>query len=450
MMPCWSFVVVIMLLVATDIVQGFVQQQASIHHHHSKPHPGPLCASETDSLQSNNDNEHHTFNLPPGRPTNIFTRVLFDDTAKLLNPKDMKLLKRKQRFGSIFKTSFLLTPTVFITSKQGIANMGKLEARNKDTFQAFFPPHHQKMFRPHSLLVQSGPNHSRIRSLVMSSLTPTVVKSYEPLVQASIQQQEQSTSNHPYTKLVPKIRTLFTSIMLQVVLGTNNVADDLVEDLSIWAKGLVAPPLTMFPFTTAGKAMKARARVVDKLQQLMDDPESLQEDGLLKKLMNARDDENNTQLLHDEIIDNLFTLVFAGSDTTSAAATSMCKTLTMHPDIRQALWTDHATDATTTMETFVLQLLEAFPLAPFQMRQTTKELEFEGYRIPKGWLVCCGYVSALWDEHAPITVPSIRSSQTSSSDSDDDNNSSTHNTPAQSIAFGLGPRMCPGRFLAVS
>ena len=102
------------------------------------------------------------------------------------------------------------------------------------------------------------------------------------------------------------------------------------------------------------------------------------------------------------------------------------------------------------METFVLQLLEAFPSAPFQMRQTTKELEFEGYRIPKGWLVCYGYASALWDEHAPITLPSIRSQASNNAGDNNKDSPTNHSTPAQSVAFGSGPRMCPGRFLAVS
>ncbi|KAL3910043.1 MAG: hypothetical protein SGARI_002311, partial [Bacillariaceae sp.] len=204
----------------------------------------------------------------------------------------MKLLKRKEKFGPLFKTNFLLKPTVFCTSSELIEKVGKMEggsggAVSRSSFRAFFPPHHLKLFGKHSLLVQSGPDHTRIRGLVMSSLTPALVNSYKTLVEKSIQgffdelKQEQTAQDKQqqseYTKFVPRIRTLFASIMLQVVLGTADVSSELVDDITIWAKGLLAPPLTMIPFTTAGKAMKARKRIIDKLLTLMDAPEDLNE-----------------------------------------------------------------------------------------------------------------------------------------------------------------------------
>jgi cytochrome P450 len=108
---------------------------------------------------------------------------------RLLNPKDMKLLNRKEQFGPVFKTNFLYTATVMFTDETSIAQLAREEAANskRNALQAFFPPHHQKMYGPNSLLVQSGPNYARIRKLVMSSMTPNMIARHEPLVAEAIQ-----------------------------------------------------------------------------------------------------------------------------------------------------------------------------------------------------------------------------------------------------------------------
>lgn len=131
----------------------------------------------------------------------------------------------------------------------------------------------------------------------------------------------------------------------------------------------------------------------------------------------------------DEIIDNLFTLVFAGSDTTAAAATSICLTLSKNPELRKAM-----SENPKNIELFVTQILEAFPSALFQIRETTREIEVGGYRIPSNWLVAFGFAAALNDRVAP-TPESLKASDDKS---------------PNSVAFGKGPRRCPGRFLACS
>jgi cytochrome P450 len=89
-------------------------------------------------------------------------------------------LTRKKQFGSIFKTNIFLTPTVFVTDDESLQELGVREATT--TMTAFFPPHHQKLFGPNSVLVTSGSSHDRIRKLIASSLSPTVVDSSYPSV----------------------------------------------------------------------------------------------------------------------------------------------------------------------------------------------------------------------------------------------------------------------------
>jgi cytochrome P450 len=124
-----------------------------------------MRTDEEDTITAN----HEALSLPPGRPTRkrIWSRIWFDDTMRLLHPKSMATyqLTRKKQFGSIFKTNILA-----------------VEKR-------VFPPHHPKLFGPHSVLVTSGTAHDRIRKLIASRLSPTMVKSsYQSVIMDCVEE----------------------------------------------------------------------------------------------------------------------------------------------------------------------------------------------------------------------------------------------------------------------
>lgn len=148
----------------------------------------------------------------------------------------------------------------------------------------------------YALLVQSGSNHARIRKLGMSSMTPAFIASYNPLLQDLIQSFFASTAannndNDEYIEIVPLIRTLFMSIISKMVLGTTDVSSELHRDVEIWARGLLAPPLTFIPWSTAGRAMQAQQLIVLQLKELMH-AESLLSNSTSKSRSNDKTTKN--------------------------------------------------------------------------------------------------------------------------------------------------------------
>lgn len=330
-------------------------------------------------------------------------------------------VKRTEQYGPIFRTNIFFKPTVVTASEDSIAQLAYQEAKKE--LEAFFPPHHQKLFGKQSLLVQSGANHERLRRLIQPSMSPVACQSYQTVIDSSIKSfLDDLTLETDAFPVVPRIRGFFITIAVRVLLGTKNLEEaGLAKDLTTWSEGLLAPPLTFIPWSTAAKAMRARKRIVSKLEVLVEqEREAPTTSSLLGKLVSAVD-ENGDLLSADEVIDNVLTLIFAGSDTTASAATSMWMTLSLQPSLKEKLVSNP-----DFVASFCHQVLQSYPPAPFSMRLTKEDLDLGDYKVPAGWLVIYGFAGALHRE---------------ATDWDAELTSS-------SVAFGAGPRMCPGRHLA--
>lgn len=381
---------------------------------------------------------------PPGRPTPRFGSFLFDDTLKLLNPTTMGSyqVERKNQFGSVFKTNIFFQPTVFCTDESSLSDLALEESRK--SLSAFFPPHHQKLFGTQSIIVQSGETHKRIRRLIQPALSPLVLSSFNNTIDASVQRfldNLKQEHQNDFAAMVPKLRSFFVSLTLTVVLGSSSEsAAILTKDIEIWCKGLLAAPLTFVPWSTAAKAMRARKRIVDELNKLM---QGKLENGLLKKLMAARDEDTKSALSSEDIIDNVLTLVFAGSDTTASAATSLWILLATNPQIKADL---QDCDSDESLHAVVDWVLKKYPPAPFSMRQNGRDdLVISNYHIPAKYLVVYGLAGAMseFSSYSAASLNSILSLQ-----GVNESKSKAAEAVTASSAFGVGPRKCPGRFLA--
>lgn len=155
---------------------------------------------------------------------------------------------------------------------------------------------------------------------------------------------------------------------------------------------------------------------------------------LLVRLVTTKDEVENDYLSTDAIVDNIFTLIFAGSDTTASALSSAVKTLSLQSylqaSLRQSL-SDGEKDQ-LPLDDFIRDVFSQNPPAPFSMRLVGKEpLVIHNYQVPSNWLVAYGYAGTVLGEDYP------------------DQQAKAPAKPENHLAFGGGPRMCPGRYLAI-
>jgi cytochrome P450 len=132
---------------------------------------------------------------------------------------------------------------------------------------------------------------------------------------------------------------------------------------------------------------------------------------------------NKHSLTVEDVMDRMLTTIFVGADATASAAISMWKVLSLEPNVKQKLQMHPQ-----SIPTFVENILQTYPPAPFGIRQVKKEMQVGDYTIPSDWFVVYG-LAVGWKN--PNSEEWLRL----------DGNE----TP---WAFGGGPHRCPGRFLA--
>jgi cytochrome P450 len=155
----------------------------------------------------------------------------------------------------------------------------------------------------------------------------------------------------------------------------------------------------------------------------------------------------------DSLIDNILTLLFAGTDTTASVLTSAFFILAQDKDLLNRL--QGSLDDEKAIEAFLTETQRLYPAAPFTMRVVSAEdgLRVGGYHIPKGWFVAYALAAMMLDDEAayPNTKKFDMGRWYSSSKGDDATGESFSHL-SRSVppiwSFGGGHRTCPGRFLA--
>ncbi|CAJ1365444.1 unnamed protein product [Effrenium voratum] len=354
---------------------------------------------------------------------------IFGDTLELLKPENMAQyqLDRRERWGGFWKTSVLFKRAVVVVGAKQMAEAMKQEAR-PGTMEAFFPPHHQRLFGVNSILMVSGASHLRLRNLIQKALTPKAIQRYQEYMDTSIDEFvkgcKQSEGHFP---MVRQLQEAMVRIVVSALFGQNadeEEVDQLILNLRAWAKGLLSAPLTFVPWSAASRALRARKRVEDTLRNWIS---RSKEDGtLLSQLLYAKDEDGST-LSMEEVIDNVFTLAFAGTDTTASSLSSaflrLSRDVALQAELRAAVAEGDPGDS---LGAFLGEVLKDNPPAPFAMRLVKEPVSFSGGEVPSGWLVVYGFAGRCAE----------------AKDSQDSQELSSN------PAFGGGPRLCPGRFLA--
>ncbi|ACB53076.1 cytochrome P450 [Crocosphaera subtropica ATCC 51142] len=382
--------------------------------------------------------------LPPGR----FGLPIVGETLQfLLDPNFAD--KREKQYGSIYKTQILGRKTVFMSGSK--ANQFILSS-HMDHFSwgKGWPNNFQELLG-RSLFVQDGQEHQRNRKLLMPAFHGQALAKYLTTMEQIISQYLSKWEKQKYLTWFPEMKKMTFEIASVLLLGTS--PGENIEVLSQWFAELTNGLFAIFPLRTGwskyGKALAARDRLLEYIDQQIEERISNPGDDALGLMIQTRD-ENEGHLSKEEIKVQALLLLFAGHETTTSMLVSFCMALAQHRDIlekakaeQKALNIDRdLTPEKLKQMTYLEQILKEverlYPPVGGGFRGVVKPFVFNGYYVPEHWIVSYRINASHQDRNVfpnPEKFDPDRFSR---------QREEHKKTEYSLVGFGGGPRFCLG------
>ncbi|XP_045819223.1 taxadiene 5-alpha hydroxylase-like [Trifolium pratense] len=316
--------------------------------------------------------------------------------------------ERVSKYGSVFKTSLMGSPTVFIIGQQG--NKFVL-GTSDDIISAKKPPTLQKILGKQSLIELTGSRHKLIKGGMMKFLKPECLQNYvkkmDELVRTVLRRELKENETIEVVSLMKKLSyDMACNVLFDIDEQTREI---MFEDFITAFKAIHSLPIN-FPGTSFWRGQKARARIVKKIVPIMNKRREELSKGainstndMLSCLLAIRD-ENGEPLDDDIITDNFIFLFVASHDTSATLMSLMIWKLSRDPEVYHKVLEEHMEiikqkDGNEERLTWgeiqkmkytwrvAQELMRMVPPLFGGFRKALKDTSYQGYNIPKGWQV---------------------------------------------------------------
>lgn len=379
--------------------------------------------------------------LPPGRMGLPF----IGRPLPLLDMQQMMALYEKH--GPIFKTRLLGRNIAVFMGPE--ANRFLLSTGMKHfSWQGGWPPTFRELLGE-SLFVQDGEEHRLKRRLIAPAFHRQSLHNYLTTMEAITLRyldRWERMGQFPWLGQYKQLTFEIASTLL-----TGSEPGPMTEHLSRLfvqlTKGFISLPLR-WRWTPYGRALHARDALLAHIEQAVEQRRDNPTNDALSLLVQTRDEEGRG-LTMDELKAQTLLMLFAGHETSASMLTSLVMLLAQHPAAWQRARAEQEAIGIAgplQMEHFrqmpyldqVLKEVERLhPPVPAGFRSVVQDLEFNGYRVPEGWI-------AFYPINVTHRDPAI---YTNPDHFDPDRfgpERSENDVPYSLVGFGGGPRLCVG------
>jgi len=308
--------------------------------------------------------------------------------------------KQYAKYGAISKTNLLGRPTVFMIGSEAAEFVLSSHMECFSWKEGW--PDNFKMLLGESLFLQDGEEHRRNRRLMMPAFHGQALHGYVSTMEEITQRYLARWIEKGEFTWFNEFKKLTFEIASQLLIGSKAGDEAEVEQLSklftTLTNGLFAIAPFKLPFTTLGKALKARDRLLEHLTKVVKERQQRPTHDVLSMLIQAQD-EDGSRFSLEELKAQAMLMLFAGHETTTSMLTWFCLELGRHPEVLERARQEQVALAKTgklnleqlgqmTYLDQILQELERLhPPVGGGFRGVVKPFEFNGYHVPKGWLV---------------------------------------------------------------
>ncbi|CAL2254604.1 unnamed protein product [Prunus armeniaca] len=396
--------------------------------------------------------------LPPGSlGLPIIGQSLGLLRAMRANTAEKWLEQRIRKYGSVSKLSLFGKPTVFI---HGQAANKFIFTADGSTITSQQTESIRMILGDRNILEMRGNDHKRLRNALMLFLKPESLKQY-------VGKMDKETRKHLEThwhgkqqvKALPLMKILTFNIMCSLLFGLEQGTrrDELVECFQQMIEGMWSVPVN-FPFTRYNRSLKASRRVQNMIKELISEKRAELEQktisplqDLVTCLLSIRNDDNEEVITEKEILHNIMLIMVAGHDTSSVVLTFLFRSLANEPAVYEALlqeqeeiakskspgefltWEDLAKMKYTWR--VAMETMRITPPVFGGFRKALKDIDFDGFLIPKGWQI-------FWATSMTHMDKSVFPEPSKFDPTRFENQASV--PPYNFIPFGAGHRVCPG------
>ncbi|EPS66987.1 hypothetical protein M569_07789, partial [Genlisea aurea] len=388
--------------------------------------------------------------LPPG----TMGWPVFGETTEFLKQGPDFMKNQRSRFGSFFKSHILGCPTV--VSMDPEVNRRILVSESKGLVPGY-PQSMLDILGKRNIAAVHGGEHKYLRGALLGVVSPAMIREHLlPKIDGFIRSHLDGWDG-TVVDIQHKTKEMAFLSSLRLVAGeeSDSIAPEFMPEFFKLVVGTLSLPINL-PNTDYRRGVQARERVTSLLRKLVDDRKK---SGAKKRDMLGflLDEEiNNYKLTDEEMIDMIITILYSSYETVSVTSMMAVKYLHDHPKVLQELKKEQLAirerkgpqepidyDDYKSMRLTQAVIYETSRLATIVngvLRKTTKDMEINGYVIPKGWRI---YVYTREVNYDPITFPDpLRFNPWRWMGNGVESRNNV-------MIFGGGTRLCPGKELGM-
>jgi retinoid hydroxylase len=339
-----------------------------------------------------NQKQLNSLPVPPGEKG----LPLIGETISFLTDPNFNQ-KRIAKYGKVYATSVFGRPTVVMIGSE--ANTFLFRNENKYVVSTW-PKSTKILLGKLSLSVNNGSFHTSRRKLLYEAFQPRALAGYIPTMEQITNEYIQKWEKMGTFAWYPELRNYTFDIASNLFIGTDGGSQTPIgHDFEDWCAGLFTIPISL-PWTKFGKALKARQKLLENLEQIIVKRQQAENSGedALGLLIKAEDEAGNSLSL-EELKDQVLLLLFAGHETLTSAIASFCLLTAQHPEVLQRLRQEQDSlnitgtptledlKKMTYLEQVIKEVMRIIPPVGGGFREVVETFEFGGYRIPKDWVI---------------------------------------------------------------
>jgi len=284
-----------------------------------------------------------TRKLPPGVFGMPIIREIYG-IYQLATSGFSSLIELRRKHGSMFAT--ILFGRVNITLGGQDDLQWQFMNDRKALTEISWPPNIKMLLGPGAVANQSGKYHRVLRRLLEPYFLPRFVTNYlKAMDETTMDDLERWCNTNSF---VSSEEFKMYALRLFYVSSFGSVDEDKIEELhkefTTWLNGFMSPITANFPGNPFTEAMKARDRILEIVEDLIENfekqnPEDSEraQTTVIGRLVYGKDEDNNRMMTREEIKDNVLNIIFAGHDTTYASISTLLHHLSQNPKAMEAL-----------------------------------------------------------------------------------------------------------------